>query len=352
MAPEGDSELQPVEPSTDAVRPEEIPMAPGVIPLWRLYVAAAGTFCLYLTVWTYRTARQYGFDKEYRHTPVWWAIGTLISPVAACVLFEFNRRARAFTGRPRPAAGPALALVALSLAWGFTPLGHYVLAIPILGPLPFLAVQRNINRTARQGIATTHPPRPLRVPLAVGAVLGLPVLAMIGWWVDLPTFDMEMAQRLTGGARVVGRSEVYGLTMPTTDWRELSPGTIGDPESDMELVGPGFDTWVVIYTTPTTENDLESAIGIRREMIFAEGTTAGYKERRYFLSDEELFPVSFATYRVSFGVAGLSEYQVLTAELEDHVIEILGHTAEPATHSKEVRDLLRTFSVESTGEER
>jgi len=76
MAPEGDSELQSVESSTDAVRPEEALMAPGVIPLWRLYVAAAGTFCLYLAVWTYRTARQYGSASTSRSGPTGRRVST------------------------------------------------------------------------------------------------------------------------------------------------------------------------------------------------------------------------------------------------------------------------------------
>ena len=89
-----------------------------------------------------------------------------------------------------------------------------------------------------------------------------------------------------------------------------------DSESDLELSGPGSETWVVSYVTPSADSDFETVVSQRRSLIFSEGEPRQYQEKRYFLEESDFFTVSFATYEFDFGIAGKYTYIVLVSELE------------------------------------
>lgn len=337
--------------------PEESPsgelrrVVPGPLPLWGLYLVSVASFGLYLPYWIWRTARQFGIGERNRSTPLWWALGSPAAPVGAGILYEFNRRATALAGTRGRAAWPALAYLALFVLWRLTPLEDYYLAFALLVPVPFLFVQRNINSAAARRVAVAHPPRRLLPALALTMVVGLPVVATTAWLYDWPRLKTELAHRLAGGARVAGQSALYELTLPSTEWKRVDPGTVGDDGSDLELIGPGTETWVVGYTASIRDSDLESTIASRRSMIFEVGAARGYDERRHFLPGSDFVPISVTVYDISFGMAGSGQYRVLTAQLDGHVVELVGYTVEPSHHAGELDRLLESFAIKAKEQE-
>ncbi|HEY8234185.1 MAG TPA: hypothetical protein VIJ10_16095 [Vicinamibacteria bacterium] len=322
-------------------------MLPGPMALWQFYLVAVASCGLYLPFWIWRTARLFGAGVRYPSTPAWWAIGSLAAPVAACVLFEFNRRATAAAGVRARAAWPALAYLGLYLFWGLTPLGHYVVAFALLMPIPFVFVQSNINRAASSQSDLPHPRRRFRLALALSLTLGFPLLVTTAWFYDWPALRTDLSSRLAGGDVVSGASGLYRITLPASGWRRVTPGTIGDAGADLELVGPGAATWIIAYTAPTPASSLESVVASRRSQLFEQVRTQRYQEKRYFLGgQQDLVPASLATYDVRDGIVA-GQYVVLSAELDSHVVELVAYTAEPKQLSGQLRKLLETLSASS-----
>jgi hypothetical protein len=316
------------------------------VALWRLYVAAVASLGLYLPYWIWRTARQLRIGDRYRARPVWWALGSSIPIVAAAVLYELNRRATALAGRRGRAAGPALVCLGLLVLFVLTPVSDYVVLLVLLAPLPVLWVQRNLNRAAARRPEVAHPRRSLNVALAVALVVGLPLHGLTLYYLDLPAFKLGLTPRLGPGSTVSGECDLYALTLPSAGWRRVASGTVGDDPSDLELVGPGTDTWAVAYALPAPDSDLEGTVSARRTLILADGTPRSYKEKREFLEGADDFvPVSRATYDILYGAAGPGRYEVVIAEFDTHVVEIIGHTGEPGQYGDELRRLFASFAA-------
>jgi hypothetical protein len=304
------------------------------------------SFGLYLPYWIWRTARQLRIGERYRARPVWWALGSPIPVVTAAVLYEFNRRALTLAGRRGRAAGPALACLGLFVLVALTPLPQLLLAVALVVPLPALWVQRNLNRAASHRPEVAWPRRPLHVALAVALVIGLPLHGLTLYYLDLPAFRLGVSPRLSRGSTVAGDCDLYALTLPSAGWRRVSQGTVTEGASDLELVGPGPETWAVVYTASTSDSDLESAVSNRRTIILKAGSTSGYRETRRFLDGPvEFVPVSVATYDVHFGAAGPARYVVVTAQFESRVVEVIAYTGEPARHGDELERLGSSFAA-------
>jgi hypothetical protein len=338
--------LPPVAPPAPTPAPRAS-LIPGRIPLWRLYVAAALSFGTYLAYWVWRTAREYGVGDRRRSTPIAWALGSFIPPVGAAVLYDFDRRARRRSGQSGAAGGASLLLLVL-LALLSIPSFNYLFALALLVPLPFLLVQHSINRAAEARADVAHPPRRLVVPLVLAVVFGLPLTVATTYFLEWPALQQGLAPRLLGGSQVAGDSGLYELTLPSAEWRRVPSGTTSGDPTDMELVGPGVNTWVVIYSEPADDYDLEGAVMSRRTLILEEGQKHVYEETRRFLEGSpEFVPASLASYRVNYGPAGAGLYVVLTAEFESHVVEAVGFTGQPSHYGEELHQLLG--SLRGTG---
>jgi len=124
-----------------------------------------------------------------------------------------------------------------------------------------------------------------------------------------------------------------------------------DPDTLLELVGPGSETWIVAYSGSPSEISIESVMQQRRAMVFGSARVEVYEEKREFLAGSDFVPVSTARYGVNFGVAGRGFYYTLTAELEDAVIEVVGFTAEPMAHSGSLTRLVSSFRPVDPAEE-
>jgi len=317
-----------------SARPDPLAISP-----WRLYWLAVASFGLYLPVWVYRLARSAGQSPSSR---VAWGLGSLVPPIAAALLYEFNGRAGEGVPRARRAL-PSLVLLSLLPVCAFTPLRHFTLAPLLLLPAPFAWVQASINRTARKEQAAAIPrPRMRWFEWAIAS--GGTLLVALAAWFTVPPF-VEQLKVLGAEGVVVGRSGSFQVVIPTAAWRQVKSGTLGDPESDLELTGPGTETWTVAYVNPNNDNDINSAVSMRRTMIFESGEPRDYREFRRFLDGSDLVPVSTADYEIGYGVMGEGHYVILTAETDTQVIELIGYTAEPVAHLEELRRLIDSFTI-------
>ena len=338
------SSLEPPDPADTAApaglesRPDSLAMSP-----WRLYWLAVASFGLYVPVWVYRLARAAGQSRSAR---VSWALGSLVPPVAAALLYELNGRAFEAVPRARQLqrALPAVVFLVLLPVCAFTPLRHFALAPLLLLPAPFAWVQASINRAARAEPGTESI-QPIRIRWFewVIASAGTLLVATAAWF-TVPPF-LEQLKTLGADGVVAGRSGSYQVVIPTSAWRKIKSGTLGDPDSDLELTGPGTETWTVAYVTPSLENDIPTAVSARRTMIFETGEPRDFSESRRFLDGSDLVPVSTADYEIGYGVLGEGHYVVLTAQTDEEVIELIGYTAEPVAHLEELRRLIGSFAI-------
>ncbi len=338
------------------------------MPPWRLYGYAVASFGLYLPFWAYRLARAHGCRKW--SVKAAWALGSLVPPVAAALLYEFNGPPRDDTpsdeapsdeapsddpltpaARDSPRrAPPALLLLLLLAVCSFSPLSGFYLAPLFLLPIAFAWVQSTINRLARaSGLPGKTAVAPMRWWNWAAASIG-GLLLVVALWYETPGF-LRQLRKIEADAVVASDSDRFELTVPSQHWRRVEAGTIGDDDSELELTGPGAETWAVAYLRPRSETDLDNVIADRKSMLFASGKPLDYRETRRFLAGSDFVPVSTADYELDFGLGTEGFYVVLTAETEDQVIELITYTAEPAAHLDEVRGLVQSFALKPPKDE-
>ena len=174
----------------------------------------------------------------------------------------------------------------------------------------------------------------------IGTIL---VAAMV--WVEAPEFVQRLRPLQAKGASVAAASGAFRLTIPGRGWQRVAPGTLGDAGADLELRGPGAETWLVAYTTPSSDTNLSFAVSDRRTIILGEGEPRGFEEYRFFLEDSDFVPVSVARYEIDYGLGAEGVHYVLTAETEKHVFEILTYTAEVDEHVEALKELVLSFAI-------
>jgi len=175
-------------------------------------------------------------------------------------------------------------------------------------------------------------------------VIGVLVLS------DLGTLRSILTRRAPAGAEILGGSAVYRLVIPGAGWTRVEPGTHGDDGSDLELSGPGIETWLVSYVQDSSETDLSGLVRNRRALLADAGEIIDYRESRRFLEDADLVPVALTTAETSFGVFENGTFVILTAEFDEQVVEIVGYTAEPRQHLDALRKLVTSFRQVGSGE--
>jgi hypothetical protein len=328
-----------------------------MLPLWRLYAYAVASFGLFLPIWVYRVARNQDPDPARRTTHACWAAGCFIPAVCMALLHHFTRQASAGeeagsenrrTRRWLP-AHPSLLFAAVVLLWWLTPLSGFWFLSFLLLPVPFLFVQRQLNLVAmRQPHDATVSPPPAPAPLWRRALqVGLTVAGLAGfglatWKMDRHELARLVAAESAGAIR--GTSGLYELHLGDRSWVRVEPGTYGDSDSDLELRGPGSETWIVVYAAPAGNRTLESVVSSRRGQLFEEFTPLRFGEERSFLPSADLVPLSVARYLVDFGLGAQGAYVVLTAQLETHMVEVIGYTGE-MHRAQWLDDLVRSFAL-------
>lgn len=338
-------------PGAPHVDPDPLPTPPGIpdaVPLWRFYWFSIGTLGIHLPIWTHRIAKCSWGGRPRSSTPVWWALGCFAPPAAVALLIDFRKRARtslveAGGSESRFTGWPALIYVAILLIGGYSPLGSFPPTMLLLLPVPFLMVQRAINHVHRRTAETT--PLPVRAahPVEwVGVSFGTVALAMLMWYLS-PSLLSVLSPRHGAGTVIDGISGQFSITLPSDSWRVVRPGTLGDAESDLELLGPGVESWLVGYTHDRALANLDGTIDARRGTLATLGKLRSLEESRRFLDRDSLVPVSVAHYEVHGFGQGNMKFVVLTAETEQSIIELIGHSVEPDSYMGELTEMTRTF---------
>ncbi|MGH0032964.1 MAG: hypothetical protein ACQGVC_24495 [Myxococcota bacterium] len=297
----------------------------AAVSTYLLCVATCGGYALF---WIYCRAKDVaGRDRAGAAA---WALGSIAAPVACLVLYDLASRAR--TGAPaNPLATlfPAALHAAIALVLLLSPISGFVAPAVSLMPIPLSLVAYRLDRARRQGAAHAiptpdEPPAVWRRVLAVGTVVvGLP---LSGWLAYLT--DSQGASVLLGGRDDVatGTKAAYTLTIGDPRWRSIAPGTIGDEDADLELMSDDLLSWVIVYVHPP-DSPIDAIVDGRRDIVRANESLTGMRERRYFLSQREPLPASLARYDVGGNAFTRARYLVLTAVLDDGVVEVVGYAS-------------------------
>ena len=102
---------------------------------------------------------------------------------------------------------------------------------------------------------------------------------------------------------VRGDSGLYALSVPGPGWRRAPKGHI-TADADLELIGPGPGTRLVVYVSPDEDQSVDDFVDYRRR---------------------SMVPVSFARYRSHSALFGEFEiYWVATLRSDKAMIEVIG----------------------------
>lgn len=321
--------------------------APNVrhIPAWWLYTLSLATLGIYLVVWIYRTARDTGAAGSQRRTPVWWALGSFCFPVCVAILYEFARHAGRIRGRPSGAGvwlGPLLYAAIVGFAT-LSPWRSLLAPALLLAPLPFVVVQRQLERAASQahaGEASTALPKHA-LDWALLAV-GLPAVAALIWWTDSSALRDLARPRLEAGEIVKGRELSYTLEVPRDGWKRVESGQFGDEGSDLELAGPSGGSWVVTYVHAGM--GIDDIVDSRRSVLRETLGGLSFEERRSFLSQSDFVSFSQATYRGFIAGLGETLYVVSTVSGDDRSVEVIAFSPDPPNDESDLKQLIASIA--------
>ena len=113
----------------------------------------------------------------------------------------------------------------------------------------------------------------------------------------------------------------------------------------LELIGPGSNTRVVVYVN--ANNSIDGVVSLRRNLIFLEANVRSLTERRFFLEEADLVPAALTRYGVGSSLVELGVYLVMTLQVEQSVVELLGFTSSPRQYEEELRRLLQSVAIDS-----
>jgi hypothetical protein len=319
--------------------------APARLPVVALYAVVLATGGLFLPVWTYRLARTLPGRPVGRLQGGMWAAAAMLPVFSWAILFELGRRTTLWErarGRRRESRElmPVLWLVAIEVVLYASPLRTVVTAHLVAVTLPFLVVQARIN--GAQAVAPTEARWPALV-LAIVALFG----AFPAWWLfrrmDRSDWAFASSLRTLGRRELrVGREGVYELTAPE-GWVRVAPGVMGSAGSDVELTRMDRTASVVTYVEPKGALTLAGLVAARRRLLAGAGSIAGLHELRSFLPGASYQPVSYARYQL--GARGQRETWVLTAEVRDHLVEIVFNTSVPSRDEATAHALMSSFAA-------
>lgn len=223
--------------------------------LWQLYLLMVATCNLYAVFWIYRIASDVRDHADSRVNPLAYSLSLLLGIVAVFSGARLTWRVLSLRGgeRTRHQNLPPCVSLLVFVAYFLALLGHLV-ELPVLYavsllvfPLPWLLVQNRMNP-----VTSTMPPTDFRKQHRMSsrhvALLGVGLSAWAGL---LSAMQMEVAQRASeqamAGRLFAGSGGRYTVRAPSAEWNQVTPGTIGDPRSDLELLGPSLDTWAIVY---------------------------------------------------------------------------------------------------------
>ncbi len=317
-------------------------------PLWQLLLLAICTGGFYLAAWVYRVTGDRDASKSARPRRIAWTLGSLTPPVLAALLFDFSRNeepgSQLSRRTDRSAAVPAIALLALHFLVAMSELGSLWITGWILLPIPVLLVQRRFNQNVNAETVGFGWPRFITLLFAV------PLAAAVMWWIDAPMASRASPFAIAEGAPIRGRSEAYVILSPSTSWREVSPGTLGDTDSDLELTTTDGSAWVVAYVHEDSSLTLDQVVDERLAAIDNDNGVEDFSESREFIPHPEFATMSLADYRVSITPFERGHYLVLTTRLKKRTIEVIGYVSDTSPHQAELERLMDDFRIPRNAE--
>jgi len=326
--------------------------------LWA-YLVCVASFGIYALVLIYRHARD--FAQRDRASALSWSLGSLAAPIACAVLHELSRTAardRADGIRTRLAVWVPCSLHgAIAAILLTTDLSALWTPVWIAMPISIVIVDAQIRRARRRSPLEAPPtvtaaPRRLwpRVAQGLTVVLGLPIVVLIALEADESSIGLLWIRADDGVLH--SASGAFALTTSGGKWHRVEPGTVGDDDSEIEVMSTDQQSWVVGYQR-SSDYQIDTLVDMRRNLITESMSLQEIDERRFLPRPEAPLPASIAHYRTHTNVFSRGEYVVLTARLPDGVVELVGFTSMPATGTGELVDLLSTFElVEPTEEAR
>lgn len=311
-----------------------------------LYILLLFTYGLYSAVWVHRFARDLGQAGRVRKAPWVYVLGILLPGINLVVFYRLARHVTALAEdvNLRTTLRPG-ELVLLQVLFGLLyavleQTGYYLALVIVLSvtPLPWLALQRDLNR-----IKSRHPDWTWRIPRfrlawAHYAFLGLMLLATVPLGIGVyEEWTWYQGERLPRGQIYSPSGGLYAITAPDPDWSRIPAGTNGDADSDSELSHRDLEGFVVAYVQRDT--DLDSTVRNRFHAMNEDGLRVFKETRR--LQPGELVPVSVAHYA---GVDGgrTVDWWVATAQLGNDTVEVIGAASRTARSRHSMRTLVHS----------
>jgi hypothetical protein len=162
----------------------------------------------------------------------------------------------------------------------------------------------------------------------------------------VPPLVSSLLKPARAGQRLFIEGSPALVVLPSSNWRRVGSGYLGD-DSALELIGPGTDTWLVAYVDGDPTSSIDNTVSVRRQLLSMDDTLRALEERRYLLEGADLTPVSLARYTLGSSYLDHSVVLVMTAEVEETVVELIAHTSSPTQYEEEINRLLESLTTES-----
>ena len=313
------------------------------LPVWLFLLLHVLSFGIYTAFWIGHVAGDIRRHLDPQARAWRYVLGYLVAFVQPFVVVKLGRHFAAFNARQERTVGPPiwimvilaalnipLYFVAAGLGYRERALRDFLVLAAVLAvvSLPWLLLQRQFNvlKAGLEDVAWTAPPRRVTVSqyflLSFGLLLwGLTIFGLLIERYDFGPAPAGVA--LEPAAVVRGDSGLYALSVPGPGWRRAPKGHI-TADADLELIGPGPGTRLVVYVSPDEDQSVDDFVDYRRRSLRAEVDSLEAEEVRRLL-DCSMVPVSFARYRSHSALFGEFEiYWVATLRSDKAMIEVIG----------------------------
>lgn len=260
-------------------------------PVWKLAALLVATATLYQFVWLYRTANVLRSERGLALTPWHWSLIPLLGPLAAVPAYRLASYLKDWQVEEQRRIGHLAepVLVALLVVVAYLPL--YLLfvepglivtvgvAAALLLAVPIVAMQGQLNRNvadresaARSG---TYSNAQLAT-LAVGTCFALPLYV----YSFTDVFEMRGSTQLDAGSVVRVDDSYFQVRAPNTSWTRVNPGYYS-PDSALEFVGAGSETFAIVYEASGTT--LDSMMAYRVDAVMDDYRNVSCVKRKSFV---------------------------------------------------------------------
>ncbi|MDH3451286.1 MAG: hypothetical protein OEN20_02620 [Gammaproteobacteria bacterium] len=300
---------------------------------WQLYLLMVATCNIYALLWVWRMARDIRDHADTRVKPIAYSISLLLGIFAVFSSARLTWRVLSLRGgeRRKHQNLPALVSLLVFLAYCFAIAAAlakvpwlYIVSVLIF-PLPWMLIQSRMNEVTDSIPAADFRASAYRFS---GRQIVTMCLGLVIWTGLLFALQMDFERRggalLASSQIVEGGGGRYTIRIPSDNWYQVAPGTVGSTSSDLELFGPSIDTWAIVYLHEGVT--LEEISAFRSEQSRKYGDVEYREERK--LHPESAVEMSYVTYAAEDPLGRIWNW-VTTAELQNSVVELIVSTRNP-----------------------